>query len=86
MHRSVGLFVLAVALASPVVISGCAEHVRVYDAEYGDYHDWNHQEVVYYEQWERETHRDHRDFDRRSDQEKRDYWKWRHSHEDHDHH
>ena len=33
------------------MLGGCAEHVRVYDAYYGDYHPWNHGEVVYYHQW-----------------------------------
>ncbi len=78
MHRYIGPLVLAAALVSPVVISGCAEHVRVYDAEYRDYHDWNHHEIVYYQRWEGETHRTHLDFDRRSEEEKREYWKWRH--------
>jgi hypothetical protein len=86
MHRHLRSLLLVAALVSPAMISGCSAHVRVYDAEYHDYHVWDHREVVYYQQWETETHREHRDFDRRSDADKREYWKWRHSHEDHDHH
>lgn len=87
MRRYVGsLFLAAALVASPVVFSGCAAHARYYDDEYHDYHPWNHDEVVYYQRWEVDTHREHRDFDRRSDEEKREYWKWRHNHEDHDHH
>jgi hypothetical protein len=41
-------------------------------------------EVVYYQQWETDTHRDHRDFRRRKDDEQKEYWTWRHS-QDHDH-
>lgn len=83
MRRQLYLFLLATALISPAVISGCSGHVRVYDAEYRDYHYWDHDEDVYYRRWEGDTHREHRDFDRRSDAERREYWQWRHHHEDH---
>jgi len=87
MRRYLGLLLMSVALiGSMTAFSGCAAHVRYYDADHGDYHYWNNDEVVYYQRWEVETHREHRDFDRRSDAEKREYWKWRHEHEDHDHH
>jgi tRNA(Phe) wybutosine-synthesizing methylase Tyw3 len=86
MRRYFAAVVLALALATPVMISGCEGRVRVYDAEYRDYHVWNGHERVYYQRWEVENHRNHMDFDRRSEEEKREYWKWRHSHEDHDHH
>jgi hypothetical protein len=73
-------------VVSPVVISGCAARVRVYDEEHRDYHSWNHGEVVYYQRWEGETHRDHKDFNRRTAEEKREYWNWRHAHMDNDRH
>jgi hypothetical protein len=40
---------MAVAVASPIVVAGCAEHttVRVYDPYYGDYYAWNDNEVVF---------------------------------------
>ena len=61
-----------------------AAHVRVYDPYYTDYHTWNHDEVVYYNQWSVETHRDpHRDFRKLNEQEKKEYWTWRHNHGDH---
>ena len=53
---------LAVVLAVPLLVAGCATHVRYYDAGYGDYHTWNNGEVVYYNNWEHETHREHREF------------------------
>jgi len=83
----------ATVLAVPVVVSGCAARVsagyRYYDADYNDYHTWNDGEVVYYTQWEHDTHRDHRDFQKRSKDEQREYWHWRHDHGDdrnRDHH
>jgi len=86
MRRYLGSLLLAAALVSPVVFSGCAARVRVYDADHGDYHTWDNNEVVYYQRWEVDTHRDHRDFDRRSNDEKKEYWNWRHSHSDNDRH
>jgi hypothetical protein len=77
--RNAAPLLLAVALASPVIITGCAEHARYYDASYNDYHTWNHSEVVYYDRWEHETHRDHVDFARRNDAKKKEYYTWRHS-------
>ncbi|MGA7091041.1 MAG: hypothetical protein WBX12_10200 [Candidatus Acidiferrales bacterium] len=50
-RRCLALVLLSVAMAGPAMLGGCAEHVRVYDAYYGDYHPWNHGEVVYYHQW-----------------------------------
>jgi len=82
MLRNFASLLLLAVIASPVLISGCAVHARVYDPYYNDYHTWAG-ENGYYLQWERETHRDHRDFNKRSDKEKKEYWDWRHHHEDH---
>jgi len=80
--------VLAAALASSALGTACAHHYyRVYDPYYSDYHVWNHDEVAYYQQWAREYHRDpHRDFRSLPPEEQKEYWNWRHSHGDHDHH
>ena len=40
---------------------------------------------VYYQQWENENQREHRDFRQRSPDEQKEYWSWRHSYPDHDH-
>ena len=76
------MVLLGGALVSPILISGCAARVgyRVYDPEYGDYHVWNHDEIVYYQQWEVDTHRHHKDFDKRNKEEQKEYWEWRHHH------
>lgn len=79
-QRLLSLLLCAV-LVAPVFISGCA--TRVYDVDHHDYHRWDSRERGYYVQWENETHRSHQDFDRRSDAEQREYWNWRHSHQDH---
>jgi hypothetical protein len=68
-------------LISPLLIEGCATHTyRVYDPYYSDYHLWDSNEVVFYHRWELETHRGHRDFRRRSPEQQREYWTWRHNH------
>jgi hypothetical protein len=72
----------AAALAACIFSAGCSAHVRVYDPYYHDYHAWAG-ETVYYNQWERETHRDHVEFNNRNDADKKAYWDWRHSHEQH---
>ncbi len=77
-------FLLAVALFAPVLINGCAARAsyRVYDPAFQDYHVWDANEGVYYQRWEVETHRDHRDFRKRDGGEQKEYWNWRHSHND----
>lgn len=70
-------FLLAASIAVPTFCSGCSVHAGVYDPYYHDHHQWAAEEP-YYNRWEVETRRDHRDFDRRSDDEKKEYWDWRH--------
>ena len=71
---------MAGVLVIPAVITGCAEHTtRVYDPYYSDYHVWDRNEVVYYQRWEGDTHREHKDFNRRNADEQKEYWNWRHS-------
>jgi hypothetical protein len=69
--------VISFALAAPAVVTGCATH-RVYDRAYNDYHAWNSQEAGFYVQWERDTHRDHKEFNKRPVDEQKVYWTWRH--------
>jgi hypothetical protein len=76
--KNIAPLLLAAAVASPLFITGCAEHVRVYDPYYQDYHYWG-AEDPHYRQWEHDTHRDHKDFNQRSDSEKKEYWDSRHA-------
>lgn len=61
--------------------AACAPPPRYYDAAYGDYHTWNQPEVGFYAQWEVETHRPHQDFGKRSAGEQKEYFTWRHNHD-----
>ena len=81
----VSSLILAAALMFSVLGTACAPHYhRVYDPYYSDYHVWNDDEVVYYQRWARENHRDeHRDSHKLPPEEQKEYWTWRHSHGDH---
>ena len=76
--RRLAPLLLAAAIAVPVVSNGCAARVRVYDPYYHDYHTWAAEEP-YYSQWEHDTHRDHVEFAKRSKEDQKAYWDWRHN-------
>jgi hypothetical protein len=79
--RFLNTLLLCAILISPFAIAGCATHrYRAYDPYFSDYHVWDRNEVVFYNRWEVETHRGHREFRERNREEQRDYWSWRHSH------
>jgi hypothetical protein len=83
--RISSLLLATALLGASMGAIGCEHHYyRVYDPYYSDYHVWNNDEVVYYNQWATETHRDpHRDFRHLSKDEQKEYWTWRHNHEHH---
>jgi hypothetical protein len=90
MHKFAQRFsslLMSAALFGLAGLSGCAARgsVRYYDPVYGEYHPWNHREIIYYRQWENETHRHDRDFHNRSRQEQNEYWRWRDQYYRHDH-
>lgn len=76
--RNCAFLLLTAVLTAPVLLSGCAAHVRVYDPYYHQYHAWAAEEP-YYRRWESETHRRHTDYAKRSEAEQREYWDWRHN-------
>jgi hypothetical protein len=47
--RSVGYFTLCALILLAMVTTGCAH--RYYDNDHNDYHRWNGNERVYYNQW-----------------------------------
>lgn len=87
MHGGSGiirLVCLATALALATLGTACIHRsYRAYDPYYNDYHKWDDREIVVYQQWARETHRDpDRDFRKLPPDEQEEYWKWRHGHQD----
>jgi hypothetical protein len=81
MHSPLRARLATLTLASLVAIAStaCVGPHRYYDAQYGDYHEWNGSEVGYYGRWEGDTHRDHIDFGNRDAGEQREYFSWRHN-------
>jgi hypothetical protein len=73
---------LTLTLAVTAFNTGCAVHARVYDSYDHGYRAWA-PESGFYVRWEHETHRSHKDFNKRSEQDKNAYWKWRHDHDQH---
>ena len=83
--RSVALVALTGAIAVSC-LSGCSErrNSRYYDPYNRDYHRWSVDEDAYYQRWEKEANREHREFRKRQKEEQKQYWEWRHK-QDHDH-
>ena len=72
------------AVAATIGCVGASVRVgyRAYDPYRSDYHVWDANEGVFYNQWVVETHRDNRgDFRRLKRDEQQEYWKWRHDHD-----
>ncbi len=59
---------------------------RVYDPDYRDYHNWDAREDETYRHWLEEKHRSYVEYDRLDARRQREYWKWRHRHEEHEEH
>jgi hypothetical protein len=76
--------ILAAAMATAVVGSGCTAGVRFYDADYHDYHRWDDREDRAYRRYLTERQEEYREFPRLNNDEQRNYWQWRHAHGDTD--
>jgi hypothetical protein len=77
------LLAVGALLATPLVV-GCSARAsygyRVYDPGYRDYHVYDRNEEIYYNRWVVETHHPRHDFRRLREEDRREYWKWRHEH------
>ncbi len=69
--KSLGLCLLVAVLAAPVFVTGCrTENATVY----------NEQQPSDYAQWERNTHRQHEDYNKRSPEDQKEYRDWQQNH------
>jgi hypothetical protein len=82
LSKKIGSCMFAATMGVVLSTAGCTVHAGYYDPYYHDYHPING-EVVYYNQWETETHREHRELKERKKDEQKEYWDWRHKHDDH---
>ena len=81
-RRVLAHLLLTTAMLMPLLITGCAAHVRYYDEYGGDYHSWNGHEDRSYRAYWGERHENYREYKTLNKDEQRDYWKWRHEHPD----
>jgi hypothetical protein len=87
MRGFTAVLVSTLALGTIMASTGCAEHrYRTYDPYRNDYHTWNSGEDGYYRQWIGERHYDYVDYKHQNKDRQKEYWKWRHDHDDHDKH
>ncbi len=75
MKRTISTILLSAFLLSPVSLFGDDHNQHV----------WNDQESTYWHQYLREHHKKDKDWQKASERDKRNYWKWRDAHRD-DHH
>jgi hypothetical protein len=68
-NRAAHILLLVGALASSALVAGCFHH--------HPYNAWMSVEEPSYERWERATHRDHKLYNVRADDEQQAYWQWR---------
>ena len=75
--------IVAAAMASAVVGGiGCVARVRLYDADRQDYHRWDDREDRAYRRYLGEQHREYLEMSQLNSEDQRNYWRWRHAHED----
>ena len=67
----------AIILASGVLLTGCRDRGSYHDPYYHDDHP-RASEQPYYDRWEQETHREHKELNQRDHEEQKQYWDWRH--------
>ena len=86
MHRFLGKFLLGLALLTPVALQ--ADHEvkvkvkRYYDRDAKDWHEWNEREERAYRRYLEQKRIEHRDWARLRREQQREYWRWRHLHND----
>jgi hypothetical protein len=61
------------------------EH-RIYDTERKDYHNWDATEDGAYRHWLDGRHETYVEYARLDKKRQKEYWKWRHEHDEHDRH
>lgn len=74
--KKVTPLLLAVAISSPFLLTGCEVHGRVYDSYDHQYRQWA-PESSFYIRWEDENHYRHERYQRRNQQQQQEYWQWR---------
>ena len=72
--------ILAATVAGAVLSNGCVARVGLYDSDRRDYHRWDDREDRAYRGYRTERHQEYRPMSSLSEEERRNYWQWRHAH------
>jgi len=88
MKKFLSAFLLGMTLLTPMALK--ADHddkvkvkvKRYYDRDSRDWHEWNEREDRAFRRYVEEKRMDRREWVRLKSQEQRDYWRWRHNHND----
>lgn len=85
-NRFLNATILSATLLAPVAVTTPAlradDHKSYHDRERNEDHEWNAHEDKAYRIWVKENHRKYRDFGKLKEEERQDYWHWRHEHSD----
>ena len=76
---------MGAALIIPVTIAPTqlrAADQKYHDKGHNDDHEWNNHEDKAYRMWAKENHRKYVNFQKLRDEDREDYWRWRHDHSD----
>jgi len=90
MPRFLNVALLSAALIVPVAVTPTMlradeHHDHKYsDKDHNDEHEWNKHEDRAYRMWVKENHRKYRNFEKLKEDERQQYWGWRHNHSDAD--
>ena len=87
MRKFLGALMLTGVLMTPAIMSAKDhdrdDQRRYYDPYNRDYHQWNENEERAYRHWvEQERHQQYRDWKHARKRDQREYWRWRHEHQD----
>ncbi len=76
---------MGAALIVPVTLTPTqvkAADQKYHDKAHNDDHEWNSHEDKAYRMWAKENHRKYVHFDKLKDEDRENYWNWRHDHSD----
>jgi hypothetical protein len=71
---------IAAGLIATASLGACSHNRDIYDSGFNDHHRWDSHEEAAYRRWEVERQMQHADYSRRSADDQRSYWAWRHQH------
>lgn len=83
-NRNYRMSIIVAATVTSAVLggTGCVARMQLYDTDRQDYHRWDGRENRAYQRYLTERHEEYRGMSSLSDEDQRNYWRWRHAHQD----